>query len=137
MANRFEDWYRQAEAVRHAQNSLQSGDFERSCFVSHQAAEKALRAVFLKAGMDAWGHTLTVLIGNLPNMREMVPERLVNSARILDKFYIPTRYDRISDYLPLGFPVGLDLVIYTRAEFEALKRSSQAWYRVISTGKEL
>lgn len=60
MSNRYADWFRQAEAdLRHARNALEAGDYEWSCFAAHQAAEKALKAVFLKMGMDAWGHTLT------------------------------------------------------------------------------
>ncbi len=58
MSNRYPDWFRQAEAdLRHARHSLEQGDFEWSCFAAHQAAEKAIKAVFLKLGMDAWGHT--------------------------------------------------------------------------------
>ena len=67
MSVRYLDWFRQAEAdLQHARNAREDGDYEWSCFAAHQAAEKALKAVFLKLGMDAWGHTLTVLIGNLP-----------------------------------------------------------------------
>jgi HEPN domain-containing protein len=44
MSNRHADWFRQAEAdLQHARNSLESGDFEWSCFAAHQAAEKALK----------------------------------------------------------------------------------------------
>ena len=47
MGNRYADWLRQAEAdLRHARNSLEDGDYEWGCFASHQAAEKALKAVF-------------------------------------------------------------------------------------------
>lgn len=110
MSNRYFDWFRQAEAdLRHARNSLESGDFEWSCFAAHQAAEKALRAVFLKLGMDAWGHTITVLIGNLPKSVEPPSETLVNYARMLDKYYIPTRY-------PNGFESGAPTDFYTSDE---------------------
>lgn len=118
MANRYADWYRQAEAdLRHARHSHEDGDFEWSCFAAHQAAEKALKAVFLKASMDAWGHTLTVLIGNLPDHIAKPSDRLVNSARILDKFYIPTRY-------PNGFESGAPTDFYTADE--ALNAIEQA-----------
>ncbi len=91
MSNRYYDWFRQSEAdLRHARHSLEQGDFEWSCFAAHQAAEKALKAVFLKMGMDAWGHTLTALIGNFPKTAEPPSETLVNTARMLDKYYIPT-----------------------------------------------
>jgi HEPN domain-containing protein len=110
MSNRSADWFRQAEAdLRHARNSLEIGDFEWSCFAAHQAAEKALKAVFLKLGMDAWGHTITVLIGNLPKAAGGPPETLVNYARMLDKYYIPTRY-------PNGFESGAPTDFYTAEE---------------------
>jgi HEPN domain-containing protein len=109
MSNRYADWFRQAEAdLRHAQNSLKSGDFEWSCFAAHQSAEKALKAVFLKSGQDAWGHTLTALIGNLLPTGAP-PPNLTDAARVLDKYYIPTRY-------PNGFDSGAPTDFFTEAE---------------------
>lgn len=111
MASRHLDWLRQAEAdLRHARNALASRDYEWSCFAAHQAAEKALKAVFQKLGMDAWGHTLTALIGNLPAPIR-VGEHLVTSAKVLDKHYIPTRY-------PNGFDSGAPTDYYTSQEAE-------------------
>ena len=120
MGNRYPDWFRQAEAdLRHARNSLDDGDFEWSCFAAHQAAEKAIKAVFLKEGMDAWGHTLTALIGNLPSPSEPLPETLLNHARILDKYYIPTRY-------PNGFDSGAPTDYYTEEEAHNAIRLAEA-----------
>jgi predicted nucleotidyltransferase len=45
--------------------------------------------------------------------------------------------DRSPDYLPLGFPVGIDLFAYTRAEFEHLKESAPTWYEAITSGQTL
>ncbi len=45
--------------------------------------------------------------------------------------------DRISDYLPLGFPVGVDLVVYTQDEFDRLRESSPGWYTAITCGVEI
>jgi len=45
--------------------------------------------------------------------------------------------DRISDYLPLGFPVGMDLVVYTQDEFERLRSVSPGWFAAINTGIEI
>lgn len=45
--------------------------------------------------------------------------------------------DRVSDYLPLGFPVGVDLVVYTHDELERLRESSPGWYTAITSGKEI
>ncbi len=110
MSNRYADWFRQAEAdLRHSRNSLQTGDFEWSCFAAHQAAEKAIKAVFLKLGMDAWGHTITALMGNLPDTVTTPSDTLMDYARMLDKFYIPTRY-------PNGFESGAPTDYYTSEE---------------------
>jgi HEPN domain-containing protein len=120
MSNRYADWLRQAEAdLRHAHNSLQDGDYEWSCFAAHQAAEKALKAVFLKQGMDAWGHTLTTLVGNLPDSIEKLPAPLANYARVLDKYYIPTRY-------PNGFDSGAPTDYYTEDEARDAFRMAEA-----------
>jgi HEPN domain-containing protein len=109
MGNRYADWFRQAEAdLRHARDALQSGSYEWSCFAAQQAAEKALKALFQKLGMEAWGHTLTVLIGNLPPSVQP-SEELVDYARALDKHYIPTRY-------PNGFASGAPTDFYTVGE---------------------
>ena len=45
--------------------------------------------------------------------------------------------DRIPAYLPVGFPVGIDLFAYTREEFERLRETSPGWYRAIVAGEEL
>jgi len=45
--------------------------------------------------------------------------------------------DRIPDYLPVGFPVGVDLFAYTRDEFERLRETSPGWYQAIAAGADL
>ncbi|HWP48238.1 MAG TPA: HEPN domain-containing protein [Candidatus Limnocylindrales bacterium] len=104
--------------MRHARHALEDRDFEWSCFASHQAAEKALKAVFQKLGMEAWGHTLTALIGNLPSSLP-VSESLVNYARMLDKHYIPMRY-------PNGFESGAPMDFYTEEEAQNAIRYAEA-----------
>ncbi len=111
MGNRYPDWMRQADAdLRHAEHSLTSGDFDWSCFSAQQAAEKAVKALFLKNGMDAWGHTVSALLGSLPAAIGVSPE-LLDYAKMLDKHYIPTRY-------PNGFDSGAPTDLYTRREAE-------------------
>ena len=45
--------------------------------------------------------------------------------------------ERIPVYLPVGFPVGIDLFPYTIAEFEELKQKSPSWHAAIVSGKEM
>jgi uncharacterized protein len=60
----------------------------------------------------------------------------VDLCLILSSSDKPPR-DRISDYLPLGFPVGIDLFAYTKSEFERLRHSSPGWYEAIISGQEI
>lgn len=111
MSNRYIDWFRQAQAdLRHAHNAFGTDDYEWSCFAAQQSAEKAIKSLFQKLSMEAWGHTLIVLLGNLPPDRQPSPE-LMDYARSLDKHYIPTRY-------PNGFDSGAPTDFYTRKEAE-------------------
>jgi len=45
--------------------------------------------------------------------------------------------ERAVDYLPLGFPVGLDLFPYTVEELERLRREHPSWHRSIMAGVDL
>jgi hypothetical protein len=48
-----------------------------------------------------------------------------------------SRRDRIPDYLPVGFPVGIDLFVYTIEEFKQLRKTSPSWFATITAGREL
>jgi len=90
--DRSRDWWVQAEAdLRHAENARRDGTYEWACFAAHQAAEKALKAVFEQRGQKVWGHTLTFVLQALQEQVDVPPD-LFNRAKILDKHYIPTRY---------------------------------------------
>ncbi len=87
MANRYLDWFRQAEAdLQRARHALEDRDFEWSCFAAQQAPAKAPKAVFQKLGMEAGGHALTVLVGNLPASAQP-PPGLLRNAKMLDKHH--------------------------------------------------
>ena len=45
--------------------------------------------------------------------------------------------DRVPDYLPVGFPVGIDLFVYTQEELAHLREISPDWYATIIAGREL
>ena len=45
--------------------------------------------------------------------------------------------DRILDFLPIGFPVGIDIFPYTVSEFKELQKNHPSMYREITKGKVL
>ncbi len=47
------------------------------------------------------------------------------------------RRERMVEYLPVGFPVGVDLFVYTEEEWERLKHEAPTWYAVIESGIEV
>jgi HEPN domain-containing protein len=92
MSNRSQDWFNQSERdLEQAVDSRQAGRHEWACFAGHQAAEKALKALHLHLGQEAWGHVVARLFQDLP-AEVSVPQGLVEKGRVLDNFYIPTRY---------------------------------------------
>jgi len=92
MVNRAQDWFRQAEidleeaeAARHAERH------EWACFAAQQAAEKAVKALHMHLGQEAWGRVVARLLRELPETVRVPPD-LIEKAKVLDNFYIPTRY---------------------------------------------
>lgn len=101
MSTRAQDWLRQAERDHEqAQACRRDGRHEWACFAAHQSAEKAVKALHLHCGQEAWGHVTAQLLGELPESLA-VPADLVERARVLDTAYIPTRYP---DSHPGGAP---------------------------------
>jgi HEPN domain-containing protein len=97
MVNRAKDWFAQAERdLEQARSSMSEGRHEWACFAAHQSAEKVVRALHLAQGQEAWGHVVARLLRELPLP---LPEDLVDKAKVLDNFYVPTRY-------PNGHPEG-------------------------------
>lgn len=97
MANRARDWFAQAEKdLDHAASAQDTGSHEWACFAAQQAAEKAVKALHLHCGQEAWGHVVARLLRELP---EPPPDDLVDRGMVLDNFYVPSRY-------PNGHPEG-------------------------------
>lgn len=46
-------------------------------------------------------------------------------------------HERAVAYLPVGFPVGVDLFVYTVDGFAQLKSRSPSWYAAITSGREI
>jgi HEPN domain-containing protein len=80
-------------------------------FAAQQAAEKAVKALYLFHHGDPWGHSLLALLEALPDeiLPAAVKPDLMDSARALDKQYIPARY-------PNGFAQGAPMDYFTQPD---------------------
>ena len=97
-------WMRQAERdLKAAHTNAAGGFFEWACFLSQQAAEKALKAFLYRQGERAViGHSIQVLLkratGYAPDLADLHP------AKRLDEVYIPSRYPNgLEDTTPGDF----------------------------------
>ena len=110
---------RQSERkLRSAMWDLKGKFFEDACFSAQQAAELAVKALLERRGTILRGHSIYTMIKEVTKNKEML-ER----ARILDQYYIPTRY-------PNGFDVGAPMDYYTKnkqkGQLNMLKISSSS-----------
>ena len=83
MAERSADWINQAKRdLRSAEKMLEDEIFEWSCFVSQQAAEKAVKAVIQRLNAVSWGHSVFDLIKVL-SKKFRVPRRVLTSSGVV------------------------------------------------------
>ena len=109
MANREQDWLRQAQRdLEQAQDCRKADRHEWACFIGQQAAEKAVKALHLHCGQEAWGHVVAKLLTELP-AKVSCGDLLLDKARVLDSFYIAPRY-------PNGHPEGAPFEHYGKLQ---------------------
>jgi HEPN domain-containing protein len=117
MPNRAQDWLDQAQRnLEQAEASRRDGRHEWDCFAAQQAAELAVKALHLWHGQEAWSHVVARLLEDLP---KPAPADLVERSRVLDNYYIPTRY-------PNGHPEGAPFMHYGKYQSEeAIQNAGQ------------
>ena len=105
MSERHERWMALAENdLAFARLGLSHDFHSQVCFISQQAAEKALKAALIHhAGQYPRVHSIVDLVQRNSDIEGF--EELLEDARILDQYYIPTRYpDGVPGSLPGGLP---------------------------------
>jgi HEPN domain-containing protein len=76
--------------------------YNAAVFYSHQAAEKAVKALLYSVNEAPWGHSIRELLQRyFMRVGSQVDERLLTLARELDRHYITSRYPNA---LPSGTP---------------------------------
>ena len=105
-------WLRQAENdLAVVRMSVREGFYAHACFMSQQAAEKALKALaYLKGDRFVPGHSVK---GLLDDLTTTYPElaSVNDGAKQLDQYYVPTRY-------PNALPGSAPFEVYGREQAE-------------------
>lgn len=98
----FERWLAQAQHDLDSARYASDGDFfALACFLSQQAAEKAVAGYLFARGADhVWGHALSDLCEDAMQLDKSF-DVIKSVAMLLDKHYYPTRYP---GSLPGGVP---------------------------------
>ena len=109
--NRSKDWLAQAERdLKEAEWNLKGKFYEWSCFCAQQSAEKAVKALCEELAIERWGHAINKILERIENVIT-VPSSIMEKAKRLDRFYIPTRY-------PNGFESGAPMDYYLKKDAE-------------------
>lgn len=118
-------WYLQgAKDSKTAEKNAAAGDFEVSCFLFHQAAEKVLKAFLCLHGEEALtGHSTARLAVRCGKHDEGFLS-LSEACSALDLFYLPTRY-------PYALPEGVPYEYFTLDHAQQAMDSFQAVYRAV------
>ncbi|MBI2059586.1 MAG: HEPN domain-containing protein [Nitrospirae bacterium] len=103
-------WLRQAaDDLKYARILLREGGFALTCFVSQQVAEKSLKGFLYSRGEELIKTHSVIELGRWCAKYEKKFDPLTEKAKILDGYYIPTRY-------PNGLPGGAPYEAFTRGQ---------------------
>jgi HEPN domain-containing protein len=118
MADRSKDWLAQARRdLEHARKDVEDAYYEHACFGAQQAAEKAVKGAYQALHGEGWGHRAAKLLQEIPQFGKVVEASMIDDAKLLDQYYVPTRY-------PNGFESGAPMDYYTEEQArDAVRRA--------------
>ncbi len=109
-------WMRSSErTLSSAVADAEREDFNWACFKCQQAAEFAVKALMRGLGLPSYGHSLSRLITETKERLGSIELEIVEAAKALDKYYVPTRY-------PNAWAEGGPEEYYIRADAESAIR---------------
>jgi HEPN domain-containing protein len=124
--NEAANWFEFARTdLKMAELALAAGLFNQACFHAHQAVEKLLKGFILARGKRVPRTHSLVDLGRLAQELGF-PKELRDKIRILDGYYLPTRY-------PDAIPDLSHLPNRDEAQ-EAISLAKEAWQWI--TGRE-
>jgi len=117
------------EDLKVSKLALKEGIYNAACFHAQQAVEKIFKSLFVKNGKTVPKvHSLEKLRTDLGKVNA-VWNNFEKETRLLDKFYVPTRYpDALPGSLPDGLPNNKDARLAVDAAeeiFKAAKNKSE------------
>ncbi len=118
-------WYLQgAKDSKTAEKNARAGDFEISCFLFQQAAEKVLKAYLMLQGERIVAGHSTVTLARSCQRYDEGYAALARPCAELDVLYIPTRY-------PYALPEGAPYEFFTLEQAQKAADNFQDIYRVV------
>ncbi len=86
---RVNDWLNQAKrTIQSAEHSAKGGFYEDSAFLAHHAAMLGVIGLLTRSGVVETGQSVYYLLKNV----ESATKEVLHNARVLDTFFIPSRY---------------------------------------------
>jgi len=118
-------WYLQgAKDSKSAENNARAGDFEISCFLFQQAAEKVLKAYLILQGERIHSGHSTYMLARSCERYDKKYSALNRPCAALDVLYIPTRY-------PYALPEGTPYEFFTLEQAQKAADDFQEVYRLV------
>ncbi|MEM2998409.1 MAG: HEPN domain-containing protein [Thermoproteota archaeon] len=102
-----------------------AGRYNAAAYYSHQAAEKAAKALLYLVNEAPWGHSVRILLEKFAEKKNLTINELLQYARELDRHYVPSRY-------PNAHPAGTPHEAYDEA---TSRKAVEAAERLISFAK--
>ena len=118
-------WYLQgAKDSKTAETNARAGDFEISCFLFQQAAEKVLKAFLILQGERVHPGHSTYRLAQACERYDKKYAAVKRSCSALDVLYIPTRY-------PYALPEGAPYEFFTLEQAQKAADDFQEVYRLV------
>ena len=128
--DRSGDWWTQAiKDLELAEHCLSISRHEWACFMAHQSAEKAVKALYFSSGEPTSGNVIVRLINELP-FSTVIDSELVEEARVLETYYLASRYPDShvegSPFQMYGSLQSREAVLFARNIFEGVSNGCPA-----------
>jgi len=103
-------WLKQAENdYLFAKTGFREGFYAQTCFICQQVAEKSVKAIhYFHGARIVIGHSVHQLLKEIDIVKD---RKIMESAGLLDQYYIPARY-------PNGLPGGAPFEVFSQDQAE-------------------